>query len=436
MSDRAARARQLRNRRKQRSLPAIQTEDGEAIEMSATSTIACILLLLCVGASMATSYIMIHNPKCMSSESHVRKAPASAPVVSSTNAAATTAAAPKPATVPVASSTNAVATTAAAPKPAPVPVTTTTTTVSNPVPAPASTVAACSADQMAILRRQMPAQGCLEAPFGQACSFTKATVHASCAGDATGYFRSVVAELTFADTFTAVLAGLKDQDEDPMDLLMVASHDAEKYDTAKWRQIVGQSSCPRPAVALSATKNKARILVLEPDLTKALAAKRWKTTAGLTDDDMQGETTRLSTQPGVGAVMTLNDWAAKKALGPIHYLRTHQAADSFDVLISGAGTGGVLERVWYLDFTYDWKGSWGSQSLQPLITSTLSGFACYWQGADNNLWRISGCWQTHYAQKHWSRVACVNTKIAEAKPIYDKMEYYFQETLKKDLAFN
>ena len=64
------------------------------------------------------------------------------------------------------------------------------------------------------------------------------------------------------------------------------------------------------------------------------------------------------------------------------------------------------------------------------------GFICYWAGNDGNLlWRITNCWQNHYDTPTWANVACVNVKIPETKPLSQKMEQIFFETLAKDITF-
>ena len=86
----------------------------------------------------------------------------------------------------------------------------------------------------------------------------------------------------------------------------------------------------------------------------------------------------------------------------------------------------------------NWKGGWGKGDFKMLIQETLqkqAGMACYWRGTKGNLWRITDCWQDHYSKNSWAFVVCVNTQIPEAKPIQDKMEEVFHETLKKALVY-
>ena len=53
------------------------------------------------------------------------------------------------------------------------------------------------------------------------------------------------------------------------------------------------------------------------------------------------------------------------------------------------------------------------------------GFTCYWAGR-GELWRITGCWQTHYGGAFWSNVACANRRLAPS--LLQTMETVFLET--------
>jgi hypothetical protein len=81
-------------------------------------------------------------------------------------------------------------------------------------------------------------------------------------------------------------------------------------------------------------------------------------------------------------------------------------------------------------------GEWDRDLQLDLFKKVLpgQGFVCYWAGVDN-LWRITDCTLAHYDTPTWSNVACVNARIPEAKPLLDKMEKIFAETLAKDITF-
>merc|ERR1711935_727252 len=95
------------------------------------------------------------------------------------------------------------------------------------------------------------------------------------------------------------------------------------------------------------------------------------------------------------------------------------------------GAAQNLGRIQYIDFGYHWNWHWGSQSMQDLMYRLKKkGFVCYFTGAQG-LWRITDCWQEHYAIKFPAQVGCVNANIPEAEPLLTKMEDWFHKTLAK-----
>mmetsp|Transcript_23796 Transcript_23796/g.52027 ORF Transcript_23796/g.52027 Transcript_23796/m.52027 type:complete len:293 (+) Transcript_23796:96-974(+) len=145
----------------------------------------------------------------------------------------------------------------------------------------------------------------------------------------------------------------------------------------------------------------------------------------------------------------------------IHHLSIDVEGYDADVLL-GAGPD-VLKRVEYLEFEYNWMGSWAHQHLHDVITmldgkdhrpifhddqdsnSNINSnngdgdktannygdlsFTCYWAGKQK-LWRITDCWLHAYDLHTWGNVACVNRKLAPM--LADKMEAVFQNTLLLD----
>ena len=98
-----------------------------------------------------------------------------------------------------------------------------------------------------------------------------------------------------------------------------------------------------------------------------------------------------------------------------------------DVILGSSSD--VLNRVEYLEFEYNWMGSWRQQHLYDIITMLYeqeSSMVCYWAGIDK-LWRITNCWMLYYDIHTWSNVACVNTKLVPRLAM--KMETIFQNTI-------
>lgn len=118
-----------------------------------------------------------------------------------------------------------------------------------------------------------------------------------------------------------------------------------------------------------------------------------------------------------------------KSDGPIHILQIDVEGFDGDVIL-GAGDK-VLSRVEYLEFEYNWMGSWKRQHLHDIV-EMLDGqeFTCYWTG-ERRLWRITGCWMMYFDVHTWSNVACVNRK--RVPKLASKMENVFQQTLKEDM---
>mmetsp|Transcript_18564 Transcript_18564/g.38684 ORF Transcript_18564/g.38684 Transcript_18564/m.38684 type:complete len:233 (+) Transcript_18564:718-1416(+) len=154
----------------------------------------------------------------------------------------------------------------------------------------------------------------------------------------------------------------------------------------------------------------------------------------------------------------------RKTKRTIHHLSIDVEGYDADVLL-GAGPD-VLKRVEYLEFEYNWMGSWAHQHLHDVITmldgkdhrpifhedqdtnsNTNSNngnsngndktanayrdlsFTCYWAGKQK-LWRITDCWLHAYDLHVWGNVACVNRKLAPM--LAAKMEAVFQNTLLLD----
>mmetsp|Transcript_20369 Transcript_20369/g.56670 ORF Transcript_20369/g.56670 Transcript_20369/m.56670 type:complete len:285 (-) Transcript_20369:60-914(-) len=142
----------------------------------------------------------------------------------------------------------------------------------------------------------------------------------------------------------------------------------------------------------------------------------------------------------------------------IHHLSIDVEGFDGDVLLGG-GTD-LLQRVEYLEFEYNWMGSWAKQHLWDVV-SYLDGsgsgsthgdfyreatandhdnekeenklsFTCYWAG-EKRLWRITDCWMMYYDVHMWSNVACVNRK--RVPKLADKMEAVFRATLDEDIVY-
>ncbi len=114
---------------------------------------------------------------------------------------------------------------------------------------------------------------------------------------------------------------------------------------------------------------------------------------------------------------------------PINILSIDVEGFDGDVLL-GAGRE-VLERVEYLEFEYNWMGSWAKQHLYDIVEMLDEhNLTCYWAGKDQ-LWRITDCWMLYFDIHTWSNVACVS-RSDSVQSLASKMEDTFQRTLKDD----
>ncbi|CAJ1966249.1 unnamed protein product [Cylindrotheca closterium] len=367
-------------------------------ELSLTKTIVSITFLLLVGASLATSYILSAHPECFG---HQRKVNLENQIL--------------PGEVPMLRSGSALGSAESSIKK--------TEKMENMIEKHSLE---CTSEQMDSLKTQLPGTQCESSPWTQKCSFTLATTR-GCQDPlwARQFFASTDLSSPFKALFVDYLPNDSPMSDFPIDALYLGSHntDDKKYDIGAWRQAAKVDPACKKPVTLSGKKNSAQSVVMIKDEAAFNSATRIKSDLGLTDDDMWLE--HVNTESNA----MVRKFIAQKFPGdePIHYLKVN---GGYSFLASWFTTNN-LSKAWYLEFTANWVGDWGSGDLGLLLKSLLpkSGFVCYWAGSDEKLWRITGCWQDHYAFKTWANVACVNSGKEETKPLLDKMEALFQKTL-------
>jgi len=120
--------------------------------------------------------------------------------------------------------------------------------------------------------------------------------------------------------------------------------------------------------------------------------------------------------------------AEKKDDGRVHLLSIDVEGYDFDVLL---GANHTLTRTEYLEFEYNWMGSWSTQNLIDAVNMLDElGFTCYWAGV-GRAWRIDeSCWLDHFSWHSWSNVACAN-RLINAK-VAKNMEETFIKTLEEE----
>jgi FkbM family methyltransferase len=126
-------------------------------------------------------------------------------------------------------------------------------------------------------------------------------------------------------------------------------------------------------------------------------------------------------------VFSLKTYVEKfvQSTGPINILSIDVEGFDFDVILGASSK--ILDRVEYLEFEYNWMGSWGKQHLFDAVKLLDDhDFTCYWAGVDR-LWRLTDCWLSYYDMRTWSNVACVHRSAVPS--LASKMETVFQLTL-------
>ncbi|CAJ1945416.1 unnamed protein product [Cylindrotheca closterium] len=216
----------------------------------------------------------------------------------------------------------------------------------------------------------------------------------------------------------------------PIDLLHIGTHDP-KYVPHKiqWVELSGfqsTTSCQRSVEAKGAT-NKAKVVLVLPPNQSEDAINHYKENLEISDEALEA----VADNPRIDDAFFANKLPTAES--QIHYLRyLGLSPDRYEAMKQMTR----LSSVWYLEFTVDWKSGTTSTHQSELLHQFLpeKGFVCYWAGNDN-LWRITNCWQNHYSSSTWANVACVNSRIPDAKPLLEKMEKIFVETLAKDITF-
>eukprot|EP00978_Attheya_sp_CCMP212_P011920 scaffold29623_cov46-Attheya_sp.AAC.2 len=108
---------------------------------------------------------------------------------------------------------------------------------------------------------------------------------------------------------------------------------------------------------------------------------------------------------------------------PINILSIDVEGFDFDVIFGASSK--ILDRVEYLEFEYNWMGSWGKQHLFDAVKLLDDhDFTCYWAGVDR-LWRLTDCWLSYYDMRTWSNVACVHHSVVPS--LASRWRLYFNK---------
>lgn len=338
----------------------------------------------------------------------------------------------------------------------------------------------CTDSQLRIIEEHLPPTRCKGLPFVQRCSFTKATKCPDASWIDNHYQRALTLlpkETTTASetTFVGMYVGCN-KGFDAINTMRMGSRDPT-FDKNHWRKALGddvdeavcgqsltpQFPLPDPSAqpypirsaethciepmpltinALNQAATKLRLKERGFVVTKAALASSSGTarfpSAPLGVEDH--EKVKVGTEnKGISScqealddencedvpMLTLDSYANQfvKSKGPIHFLSIDVEGYDFDVLLGGEET---LKRTQYLEFEYNWMGSWAKQNLIDAITLLDTyDFTCYWAG-EQKLWQITNCWLDHYSYRNWSNVACVRRS---ATILSKSMEELFLKTI-------
>eukprot|EP00980_Cylindrotheca_fusiformis_P027763 scaffold22559_cov111-Cylindrotheca_fusiformis.AAC.2 len=362
------------------------------MELNGTRILVCVIFLFLAGASMTTSYLLTKHPECFghSSKTNLKNQflPGEIPMLRSGSALGSVESA-KQKSKELEDINRSVQ---------------------------------CTPDQMAKLQKQLDGSSCQDNPWSQQCSMTKATTK-GCQDPI--WVREFFASTTLSMRFKSLLVDYDPNDsllaDFPMDALYFGSHNS-KYDINAWRRAAkAGAACKKSLDFVDEQSAQSVVVVKNTDAMKA--TMEIKKSMGLSDDEM------LLEQLNTGSNTVVRKFIVENFPGkdPIHYLKVNGGYNFLASWFSAKG----LSKAWYLEFTVNWTDEWTTGDLGLLLNSLLpkTGFMCYWAGTQGRLWRITGCWQEHYSFKTWANVACVNKQISEAKPLLEKMEAIFDETL-------
>lgn len=329
----------------------------------------------------------------------------------------------------------------------------------------------CTAEQLATIKKQLPPDDCLKnkgQPWGQRCSHTYAT-RCPDAVWLEDFYTDIHKRRQTKDSFLGIFVGCN-KGMDAVNAMRMGSGDAT-FDKDLWveamtqggKRTLGNSVCAQTTTPQFALPDDteleppsfSQLHCIEPmpitadALTRSAQQLAWDdkgfvvTHAAISKTDgsipfARGDKVGEENK-GIGnckdcvdvPMYSLNTYVSKFIPDesiPINYLSVDVEGFDMDVLLGGADH--ALPRVHYLEFEYNWMGSWKNQPLSANIEwLDEQGFTCYWAGFDNMIWRITKCFLDHYDVHFWSNVACVNRNVDDVRDVANSMERLFLETV-------
>ncbi|KAG7371925.1 hypothetical protein IV203_018067 [Nitzschia inconspicua] len=400
-----------RRRRRTRLTDLSSSSDERILELTPSSSLAAVFVLLAVGATLATVHIMMVNSSegCFLGEYRAALSDNDHPQFKlaqkhpTTNVSKRSIVSAQRSTTPI------------------------VTTVDN-------FPSICTAAQMESIKKQLKPEGCFGGrPWTQPCSFTQATI--GCQDHF--WMTEVYAHQSFPDTpFVAIIIGwpkgLEKTDFFMVDL-QLGTKNPTTYDANKILAKYG-NTCPSRTLqysGMAAPTTKVYVLESDPNKIINLQAIQQELHA---ENHLIIETKDFTKSKGSSG--SLDAWVQDRLPAnedAIHHLSINVEGWDFEILM---GASNMLNRVRYVDFEVQWKLEWNKGSLSILIRKLKTrGFVCYFSGSNGNLWRITDCWLNHYGEKHWGRVACVNAHHPDVNEILERMEIGFTDTISRAISF-
>jgi hypothetical protein len=313
--------------------------------------------------------------------------------------------------------------------------------------------AMCTKEQVDNVKLQLKPEGCLGGrPWTQPCSFTQAT--RGCQDHV--WMTQEYAKQNLSN-FTAIFVGWPSGVEKgamPLQAVQLGTKDAvmdiPRFLASQVTAVDGLQCHVQTPVLVGNRAQSTRVFVLEPKTDRIRELEAIRQAYSIDTDTLVLEQYDFTTNAAVVDVRssgkqhfgTLDDWVKQKlgddAQAAIHQLSINIAGWDFHILM---GASSMLNHVRYLDFEVHWSSEWNKGSLAILVRKLKTrGFVCYFTGTNQqssapNLWRITNCWMTHYGEKHWGRIGCVNAHHANSKGILAAMETGFANTLTKNVAY-
>ena len=303
----------------------------------------------------------------------------------------------------------------------------------------------CSAEQLRAIRKQLPSEDCEKhqrEPYVQMCSHTYATRCPDQVWVSDFYTRfHTNSSNTLQEPLVGIFVGCN-KGMDAVDTLRMLSGDP-KFDKEKWRDtffrsktlgktdknagVCLQAVTPMFGIPEGTQAVDAKVHCIEPlpitvrELSRSARELGWAPDWLMVSHAAVARENGMALFPDGGRIGKENKGISNGCVGdcknvtvynldtyvekfvspdvPINILSIDVEGYDSDVILGGSRT---LRRVEYLEFEYNWMGTWKDMPLSTLITHLDNmGFTCYWPGFDRTIWRITGCFLEHYDLHFW-----------------------------------